>query len=88
MSAVLEREHSLTVRQHSIAGLDESGDTKTIWNPDDEVEVKIARRTFDDFKKKGYLVYSVGKNGEKNTLMREFDPEAEKMIAVPPVVGG
>lgn len=89
MSAVLEK-NSLEVRPyaHELATLDRTGDTKTIWDPRNPDEVEAARDTFNRLKKKGYLIYRVGKDGEKSTSMAEFDASAEKMIAVPPVRGG
>ena len=71
-----------------LAVMDHTGDTKTIWDPKNEVEVDLARATFDTLKKKGYLIYRVGTNGEKGVAMTSFDPKAEKLIAVPPIVGG
>lgn len=81
MSAVLERTHTLSV-------MDNTGDTKTIWDPRKPAEVEAARATFDVLKKKGYMIYRVGADGEKNTVMHSFEPAAEKMIAVPAIVGG
>lgn len=74
--------------QGELAVMDHSGDLKIIWNSDNDVEVTIARRSFDDLRKKGYVGYSVKKDGDKNEVIREFDPEAEKIIMAPPMVGG
>lgn len=71
-----------------LAALDESGDTKTVWDADNAAEVEVAKATFEAFKKKGYAIYSVKRGGEKGEVMHKFDPDAEKMIAVPPVAGG
>lgn len=71
-----------------ISALDETGDTKTIWDTDKPDEVEVAREQFDKLKKKGYVFYTVKKNGEQGEVMHKFDPEAGKMIAVPRVVGG
>lgn len=66
-----------------------SGDTKIIWDRNNSVEVDNARRSFDDLKKKGYLAYTViGKNGDKGEIMKEFDPDAERIILTPPMAGG
>jgi hypothetical protein len=73
---------------HEIAVMDQTGDTKTIWNPSVEAEVDAARATFNSLKKKGYLFYHVDKEGEKSTVMHSFDASVAKMIAVPAVVGG
>lgn len=68
--------------------IDATGDTKLIWNADDENEVENAKRTFDDLKEKGYGAYGVKKDGEKGMMLHEFDPEVEKMIMAPPLRGG
>lgn len=71
-----------------LAVMDRTGDTKTVWDPGNEVEVENARKQFDDLRKKGFAIYSVAKDGEKDKVIHKFDPNASKMIAVPPVVGG
>lgn len=68
--------------------MDKTGDTKTIWDKSNPDEVAVARETFDKLKKKMYIAYSVGKDGEKGKVINEFDPDAEKLIMSPPLVGG
>jgi hypothetical protein len=68
--------------------IDATGDTKLIWESDNEAEVENARRTFNDLKKKKYNAYSVKKDGEKGSVITEFDPNAEKIIMAPPMAGG
>lgn len=68
--------------------LDRTGDTKLIWDSAQDDEVEAARRTFDDLKKKGYLAYSVNKKGDKGEVMKKFDPDAERIIMAPALVGG
>jgi hypothetical protein len=66
-----------------------SGDTKVIWDADNADEVAAAQRTFDDLKKKGFLAFAVtGAKGAKGDQIREFDPEAERIIMAPPMQGG
>lgn len=77
------------VSMGEIAKMDDTGDTKIIWSKDNDDEVAVARRAFKDLKDKGFIAYSVkGKNGEKNEVIREFDPDSEKIIMAPPMVGG
>lgn len=71
-----------------LAVMDYTGDTKLIWDADNEVEVKAARELFDKLKKENYLAYSVRRNGKQDELIRKFDPDLEKIIMVPPVIGG
>lgn len=64
------------------------GDTKIIWSSDNRDEVENARRTFNDLKAKGYAAFSVKKDGERGSQIREFDRDAEKLIMVPQLRGG
>jgi hypothetical protein len=65
------------------------GDTKTIWDADKPEEVENARRTFNELREKGYYAYQVkGDDASKGERMTEFDPDAERMIMAPPLMGG
>ena len=68
--------------------LDGSGDTKQVWDPENDDEVQAAREMFVKLTKKGYTAFNVGAKGAKSTRMEEFDPEAGRVILVPKVVGG
>ena len=63
------------------------GDTRVTWDVDNFEEVKNARRTFDDLRKKGYWAYEVEEGGKGN-LITKFDPGVEKMILAPQMAGG
>jgi hypothetical protein len=64
------------------------GDLKVIWDSDKPDEVSHARKTFDEFKAKGYLAYKVQKGGDKGEVMKAFDASAERVILAPRMVGG
>ena len=68
--------------------MDGTGDTKTIWDADNPDEVANARKTFDELRAKRYIAFRVNKLGNKGEQMNTFDPTAEKMILIPPLVGG
>jgi hypothetical protein len=68
--------------------LNETGDTKVIWDPANRDEVDAARCQFNTLKSKGFTAYSVGKDHEKNKAISEFDEKAGKIIMVPKIVGG
>ena len=68
--------------------MDRRGDTRVMWDPYRKDEVDAARKQFDELKKKGYLAYSVKKKGEPGEQIREFDPQAGKIIMAPPMQGG
>ena len=73
-----------------MAKMGEEGDTKVMWDKDNPAEVEAARVQFETLTKKHrYLAFRAeGKKGEKGEQIREFDPDAERIILVPPMVGG
>lgn len=71
-----------------MAILDSTGDTRHTWNRNNTEEVDTMRGIFDDMKAKGYQAFSVKRNGEKGARITAFDPEAEKIIFAPALVGG
>lgn len=68
--------------------LGKEGDLKQIWDSANAEEVEVARDLFEKMTKKGFTAFRVGSKGAKTTIMETFDPDAEKMILVPKVVGG
>lgn len=69
--------------------LDPTGDTKVMWDRNNEDEVAIAKAAFDAAITKGSSVFAVkGKKGEQGKRLTEFDPAIERMIVVPQMVGG
>lgn len=66
----------------------DEGDVKVKWDPGDDDQVEVARTTFNKLKKKGMLIYRLGKTGRKGEVLREFDPEAKRIIATPRQIGG
>lgn len=64
--------------------MDETGDSRYPWTSEDSAR---ARDLFYKLKSKGYLLYEVQGEG-KATVIRDFDPEAATVVAVPRIVGG
>lgn len=73
-----------------MAVLDRSGDLKIIWDKNNADEVAAARAQFKELtEKKRFLAYKVlDKAGEKGEVIKEFDPNAERIILAPQMVGG
>ena len=71
-----------------LRAIDETGDTKLIWDNDNADEVEAAEETFNRLKKKGYHAFKVDKKGEQGGEMKKFDPSAEKLIMVPAMQAG
>lgn len=88
MTTTLEPEASTSVR-HTLQVLDHTGDTRTIWNPENQDEVDAAKTQFDKLvKEKRYLAYTVKDDGSKGEVIRTFDPTAGKIIMAPQIQGG
>lgn len=68
--------------------LDDTGDTKVMWNPRDRDEVKNAKRTFAELKGKGFQPFRVKRDGGQGAAIEEFDKDAEKIIFIPKMAGG
>lgn len=72
-----------------LACLDQTGDTKCMWDKNNSAEVAAAQAQFDSLKKQGFAAYkAVGEKGTKGELIREFDKDLERIIMVPPMAGG
>ena len=67
---------------------DMTGDTKVMWDAKNPDEVAAAKAQFDTLKAKGFLAFAVKKDGEKGVRIKEFDPEAEKIIMSPQPIAG
>lgn len=68
--------------------LGHEGDTKVMWDGDNDDEVTSARRTFDELRGQGFTAYRVDDKGDTSAVITEFDPEAERIILRPAMAGG
>ncbi len=68
--------------------MDPTGHTKVTWDAKSPEEVKTARKTFNEMKKKGYSAFRIENVEAPGKRIEEFDPKAEKMILIPQLVGG
>lgn len=67
--------------------LSRKGDMKISWNSENEAEIAAARETFEKRKKDGWSAFRE-KLGSKGERINTFDPDAERIILVPPISGG
>lgn len=77
-------------KNHGVmAVMGREGDTKYIWDKTKPDEVEVAKATFNKFvKDKKYLAFKVVGDGGQGSQVKEFDPNEERYIFVPPMVGG
>lgn len=72
-----------------MATLGRAGHTEVLWDPADAVETQNARETFEDMvDTKKFLAFKVEEGGAAPEQIRDFDPEALKILLTPPMVGG
>jgi hypothetical protein len=75
--------------QSFFAVMGREGDTKYMWDKNNAAEVEVARSTFNTFvKDKKYLAFKVVGDGTKGEQVRDFDPNHERYIFAPAMVGG
>lgn len=85
----LLNEEPRTDGKGELAIMNTTGDTKVIWDPNNDDEVDAARTQFETLIGKGFSAFLVkpGK-GEKGEQIREFDPKAGRIIMIPALRGG
>ncbi len=74
--------------RHTIALLTaRDGDTEFSWDPRRPIEVNAARDHFAKLRAEGYMLYRV-EGEERGEHIREFDPHAQRIMAMPQLQGG
>lgn len=73
---------------HEMHILDQTGDKREKWDRDKPDEVERARRIFDEQRAAGKTAYRMSKSGEQKEVITTFDPAAERIAFVAPLVGG
>lgn len=74
---------------HEMAVMGKEGDTKVTWSRENEVEIENARRSFEYFMSQGFAAFRIeGDDGGQGEQVREFDPNHEMIVFIPPMQGG
>ena len=72
----------------TIHSMNRAGDSQFSWDPTVPAEVKHARGIFDEAIRQGFPVFRVRGRGAKGERLHDFEPEAERLIVVPAMMGG
>lgn len=64
------------------------GDFKLSFDPNNPDEVAIAKKTFNDLKKKGMKAYVDTNSKSRRKEVEEFTTEHPKLVFTPAMVGG
>ncbi len=67
--------------------LGKGGDMKISWDRNNREEVSAAKETFEKKIKEGWSAFR-DKHGYKGDKILIFDPEADRIVLVPPISGG
>jgi hypothetical protein len=69
-----------------------AGDVELNWTAGSTDEIEAARAAFTAMKGKGFMAYKVtpGRRGGEphREQIREFDPQAGRIVMTPPLAGG
>jgi hypothetical protein len=68
--------------------LNSSGDMKIMWDRNNPGEVTAAKAAFDQAIKAKSAVFAVKTKGGQGDKVKEFDPNLERLLVVPQIVGG
>jgi hypothetical protein len=68
--------------------LNSSGDMKIMWDRNNPGEVTAAKAAFDQAIKAKSAVFAVKTKGGQGDKVKEFDPNLERLMVVPQLVGG
>ena len=67
--------------------MDQTGDTRHLFNPEDAQELAKAERRFNELTQAGFAAAARTASGEV-TKIRSFDPTVEETLFFPRLVGG
>lgn len=68
--------------------MDRTGHTTINWDPSNPADVRAARDTFDEMKKKGFTAFRVELQEGRGARLDSFDPTAAKIMLIPQMAGG
>lgn len=67
--------------------LDPNGHTSTSWDPENEEELRRARRAYEALVRRGYRAFGLAQDGDGRS-QQGFDPREKETLFVPPLHAG
>ena len=74
--------------KHEMNILGQEGHTCCTWDPSNPESVSAANETFEGLRSQGYRAAAMNADGSTGSFVESFDPSAENILFVLPVVGG
>lgn len=85
----------MMVRMKTMKVMDRTGHTNIEWNPDDSNSVAEATYVFNRYVLDGYQAWKMEVKHDSNSIAEEtgerintFDPQADRILIFPQLVGG
>ncbi len=75
-------------KKHEMRVMGHSGDERIEWDVDVTEEVSLAEEFFNESLGKGYAAFAVPEDPKEGQRIEIFDPDAERIVLVPPISGG
>jgi hypothetical protein len=92
MSELLVEKRNLPLKiRGELSILNGDGDTKLVWDSNNEDEVEAAETLFNELIAKGFAAFEVSdekEKGGKGKMLKKFNPKAERIIMSPRIAGG
>jgi len=73
---------------HEMRIMDGSGDTKVTWEVEKQETVSLAEKLFNAKVGAGFNAYRMFPGGQPGEQIVDFDPNAGRIVLVPPLAGG
>lgn len=80
--------HSVATAQRIYPAATTAGDIPLDWDPADPASVSLAREAYGKAIALGFKAYRMDARGKQGSPMSSFDPSAENLLLIPPIVGG
>ena len=74
--------------KHTMRIADRNGDTTVSWETTNQEQVAAAQQQFEALVKQGFTAYAFKNAGEAGEVTKTFNPEVERILVMPQVVGG
>lgn len=78
----------MSTEKHELRTIGKLGDVKISWNRENADEVKTAKEMFDKKIKEGWSAFGEMRLGTRGDQIRTFNPDAQRIVLVPPISGG
>ena len=88
METITASSDTIPEDMHFFEEMCSKGDIKHVWNPKKPDQVTEAKLMFEGLIAKGFRAFRMLKGGAQGEMIATFDPQARRVLFVPPMQGG